>query len=62
MKKLALELETLAVESFSTGDGAGARGTVAAHGLRPTLETICGSTWLESNPTCCPCTPRHQEI
>lgn len=62
MKKLALDLDTLSVDSFATGDAADARGTVAAHGLRPTLNTICDRTLLVSNPTCCPCTPRHLEI
>ncbi|HEU4559355.1 MAG TPA: hypothetical protein VFS20_15970 [Longimicrobium sp.] len=62
MKKLALDLDTLSVESFATGNAADARGTVAAHWLRPTLKTICDSTLLASNPTCCPCTPRHLEI
>lgn len=62
MTKLTLDLDALAVDSFATGDAGDGRGTVAGHGLQPTLKTICGSTWLESNPTCCPCTPRHQEI
>ena len=61
MKKLALNLETLTVESFSTGNAADARGTVAGHGVQDTLKTLCGSL-LASNPTCCPCTPRYQEI
>lgn len=31
MKKLSLDLDTLAVESFATGDGDGTRGTVRAN-------------------------------
>ncbi|HYH81452.1 MAG TPA: hypothetical protein VEX86_16735 [Longimicrobium sp.] len=55
MKKLVLDLDSLAVDSFSTlaVDG---RSTVAGHELAPTLKTICASL-LASNPTCCPCTP-----
>jgi hypothetical protein len=62
MKKLRLDLDAIAVESFSTLHTAGGRSTVAGHAAQPTLKTFCGSTWLESNPTCCPCTPRHQEL
>jgi hypothetical protein len=57
MDKLKLDLDALAVESFATFPAAGWRGTVAGRELQPTLKTFCGSTWLETNPTCCPCTP-----
>ena len=62
MRKLKLDLEALAIDSFSTApEAAGILGTVAARELQPTLKTVCGSTLLESNPTCCPCTPRYEE-
>ncbi|HEX8692104.1 MAG TPA: hypothetical protein VF746_06785 [Longimicrobium sp.] len=61
MKKLKLDLDGLAVDSFATLAGTAHRGTVDGREPRPTLETICGSTWLVSNPTCRPCTPRYQE-
>jgi hypothetical protein len=61
MKKLKLDLCALAVDTFVTFAVAGGSGTVAAREAQPTLKTFCGSTWLESNPTCCPCTPRYPE-
>jgi hypothetical protein len=36
MKKLMLDVETLAVESFATGDAAAGRGTVRGHDTRYT--------------------------
>jgi hypothetical protein len=58
MKKLKLEIESLAVDSFQTAQHANDRGTVDAHlgHQDKTLKTICASL-LASNPTCCPCTP-----
>ena len=57
MKTLRLEVETLAVESFTAGERAELRGTIGGNGLRPTLKTVCDQTLLGTNPTCCPCTP-----
>ena len=63
MRKLRLELDSFEIDSFTTASaGGGGIGTVAAREAQPTLKTFCGSTWLESNPTCCPCTPRHEEF
>ncbi|HSU13472.1 hypothetical protein [Longimicrobium sp.] len=61
MKKLKLDLDALSVDSFTAFGVAAGAGTVAGRELQPTLKTVCGSTWLESNPTCCPCTPRYPE-
>jgi hypothetical protein len=61
MRKLKLDLDALAVDSFRTFGAPAWRGTVGSRELQPTLKTFCGSTWLETNPTCCPCTPRHEE-
>jgi hypothetical protein len=66
MKKLRLDVEDLAVESFATADGADERGTVRGHeateGCAVTEsctnctydDTICGLTWHCSNapPLC----------
>ena len=60
MKKLKLQIESLAVDTFETGrEGDGSRGTVAGHEVRPTLPNVCDRTLLVSNPTCCPCTPMY---
>ena len=56
MKKLKLEIESLAVDSFETAQHVNDRGTVDAHLDDKTLKTLCASL-LASNPTCCPCTP-----
>jgi hypothetical protein len=58
MKKLKLEIESLAVDTFETAQYANDRGTVDAHldDGDKTLKTLCASL-LASNPTCCPCTP-----
>lgn len=58
MKKLKLEIESLAVDTFETTQHVNGRGTVDAHldGQDKTLKTLCASL-LASNPTCCPCTP-----
>jgi hypothetical protein len=56
MKKLRLNLDHLAVDTFQTAPRDGAwKGTVDAHGAE-TVKTLCASL-LASNPTCCPCTP-----
>lgn len=56
MKKLRLNPDELAVETFHTARRDGAwQGTVHAHEAQ-TVKTICASL-LASNPTCCPCTP-----
>ncbi|HEU4883910.1 MAG TPA: hypothetical protein VFT45_16745 [Longimicrobium sp.] len=57
MKKLRLDLDHLAVESFPTARGAEERGTVAAHAaslpgctLQPSFgNTACELTWHCSN-------------
>ena len=59
MKKLKLEIESLAVDTFDTGRDAEWGGTVQGHAERPTVKTICDPTLLASNPTCCPCTPMY---
>lgn len=58
MRKLKLEIESLAVDTFQTAHCVNDRGTVDAHlhGEDKTLKTLCASL-LASNPTCCPCTP-----
>lgn len=61
MKKRKLDVDALAVDSFTAGERAGPAGTIGGNQAQPTLKTFCGSTWLESNPTCCPCTPRNLE-
>ncbi|HEY0017845.1 MAG TPA: hypothetical protein VGC13_16140 [Longimicrobium sp.] len=59
MKKLKLNLDDLAVDTFRTAThGAAGQGTVDAHEAGQTLKTVCGSL-LASNPTCCPCTPMY---
>lgn len=57
MKKLSLQVDELAVESFSTGSNEGRMGTVEAREMVPTAP----------HPTCapltrltdCPCTPAY---
>jgi hypothetical protein len=57
MKKLTLQVDELAVESFSTGSNEGRMGTVEAREMVPTAP----------HPTCapltrltdCPCTPAY---
>jgi hypothetical protein len=59
MRKLKLNLDELAVDTFPTAaDSAALQGTVDAHEADQTLKTVCGSL-LASNPTCCPCTPMY---
>lgn len=58
MRKLRLNLDDLAVDTFRTaGHDAAWKGTVDAH-EEQTVKTVCGSL-LASNPTCCPCTPAY---
>ena len=58
MKKLKLEIDELAVESFVAGDGAVERGTVEARGDDASLGTVaCVKETLATRMTCCPCTP-----
>jgi len=64
MKKLRLDLEDLAVESFPTAAGVEERGTVRLHGATPECtksctnctfdDTLCGLTMACSNapPVC----------
>lgn len=55
MKKLALQAEDLAVESFQTGDTDGAIGTVQAREAAPTPPYFGCSPLTKL--TDCPCTP-----
>jgi hypothetical protein len=58
MRKLRLNLDDLAVDTFRTAaHGDSWKGTVDAH-EEQTVKTVCGSL-LASNPTCCPCTPAY---
>ncbi|HET7228820.1 MAG TPA: hypothetical protein VFJ16_02325 [Longimicrobium sp.] len=52
MKKLMLELDALAVDSFATGDAADGRGTVRGHDTRYT--EFCGTRTC-GYPTYCGC-------
>ncbi|HEX8692106.1 MAG TPA: hypothetical protein VF746_06795 [Longimicrobium sp.] len=54
MRKLKLELEELAVDTFATLPETAGRGTVGAREEVPTLRTVCSPSLLDSNPTCCP--------
>lgn len=63
MKKLKLDCEALAVDSFPTlREAREDMGTVHAREWKPTLPGVCDRTLLASNPTCCPCTPRADEL
>jgi hypothetical protein len=55
MRKLTLEIEELAVESFSTAELEGDAGTVHGQEMIPTPPHL--SCILLSKPTDCPCTP-----
>ena len=58
MKKLRLQVEALAVDSFpTTRETCADTGTVHAREWQRTLLTLCDQTLLATNPTCCPCTP-----
>jgi hypothetical protein len=54
MRKLKLQVENIAVESFPTGDAQEPVGTVDARELRPTPPYVCPAL---TKPTDCPCTP-----
>jgi hypothetical protein len=58
MKKLTLQVEELAVESFATEKTADALGTVEAHGAPATYPRNLCKTIL----TACPCTPRAEYL
>ena len=59
MKKLSLNLNDLAVDSFQTADDdAALRGTVNANEATPAI--VCNATaTIKTQPTCCPCTPAY---
>lgn len=59
MKKLKLQAEDLAVDSFHTAADATAwRGTADAHEATPAI--VCNATaTIKTQPTCCPCTPAY---
>jgi hypothetical protein len=55
MKKLKLQMEDLAVESFPTSKVEGRMGTVQGQEMVPTPPYLSCQLW--SKPTDCPCTP-----
>lgn len=56
MKKLSLQVDQLAVESFPTGEAQDRMGTVEGAEMIPTPPYVtCGC--LNTKPTNCPCTP-----
>lgn len=57
MKKLTLQVEELAVESFATGRADERLGTVEGHEMIDTLDKLGGP--LRTKPTDCPCTPMY---
>lgn len=59
MKKLRLQAEDLAVDSFRTAEEDAAwRGTVDGHGATPAV--VCNATaTIKTQLTCCPCTPAY---
>lgn len=58
MKKLKLEIDELAVETFATGEDDGAdAGTVEGRELAPTLLKLCTAM-----TSLCPCTPRAEDF
>lgn len=58
MKKLTLQVDELAVESFEP-DAAPARERGTVLGAEETLKVICGISTLKTDLTCCPCTPMY---
>lgn len=61
MKKLTLEMDALAVESFATAAEARGEGTV--RGFSPSVSPCTGTLYcLRTKPTDCPCTPRGDEL
>jgi hypothetical protein len=64
MKKLRLEIENLAVDSFATADEAESlAGTVEGREM-PSGEFTCNRTtpYCKTILTYCPCTPRWEEL
>ncbi len=63
MKKLALEVDSLSVETFATWPGAAVtRGTVRGREAPTLLYPRCGTNSVcFTFPTGCPCTPRAGE-
>ena len=55
MRKLKLEIEALAIESFPTCEVLEAAGTVRAEEMAPTPPYLTCPLWTK--PTDCPCTP-----
>lgn len=58
MEKLKLNLDTLTVESFQSGQSAAKVGTVEAHGLMASVrnscgDTLCGFSFCVSSPCAC---------
>jgi hypothetical protein len=63
MKKLKLEIDALAVDSFATGDGAGPAGTVDGHEMASQQYTCNRITpYCKTILTYCPCTPRWDDL
>lgn len=57
MKKLALELDALEVESFATVEEDAERGTVEAHESDPSAVYPYCTLRCKTQLTYCPCTP-----
>lgn len=63
MRKLKLDLDTIAVESFATVRSAEAgAGTVHARGVARTFACEQTTPYCKTQLTYCPCTPRWEEI
>lgn len=58
MKKLRLQVEDLAIDSFATdAERQDERGTVHGRQGDESFKVICGVSTLKTDMTCCPCTP-----
>lgn len=53
MKKIRLDLDAIAVESFPTAKGPGEQGTVAGHAMRSEVgDTWCVTCWDDTCYNC----------
>ena len=63
MRKLTLDLDTIAVESFATAvSPEAAPGTVHAREVMRTFTCAQTTPYCKTQLTYCPCTPRWEEI
>ncbi len=63
MRKLVLDLDTIAVDSFATADtSAASAGSVHARELVRTFTCAQTTPYCKTQLTYCPCTPRWDEI